>query len=93
MIIRQLTPSDYDRLYEKLVKKAYSLPLDAAYSVTLQINKQEYSVKLQPERDNNMAVLQALRVERDEWGADFELITENRLLSSFLDLLLEHGVA
>ena len=92
MIIRQLEQSQYDYLYQSLMKKAHTEPLDASYTVDLTINGVEYAVKLQPEGSCNMAVLQAFRIDRDEYGPNFELITGGNLLSSFLEILIYQGI-
>ena len=53
----------------------------------------EYAVRLQPERHNKIAVLQALQIDRQDDFPDFMLITNNRLLSSFLEILLVQVIA
>lgn len=88
MIIRQLKEHHYERLNNALIKKGRAEPLDASYTVDMHINGVEYAVKVQPERDNRMAVLQAFKIDRDEDGLNFELITSSNLLSSFLEILI-----
>lgn len=88
MIIRHLEKSQYDRLCRDLADRAFIQPLDPSYSVTLHLDGTEYLVKLQPEHDCQMAVLHALEVHREEDGPDFYLITDNRWLTRFLDILL-----
>lgn len=92
MIIHRLKPRKFENLYKALMEKAYAEPLDASYTVNLKISGAEYSVRLQPEARCRMAVLQALRIERDEDGPDFELITESAVLSALLELLLSQWV-
>ena len=88
MIIRRLKQSQYEQLNNALMMKAHAGPLDASYTVSMMINGAEYAVRVQPERHNKMAVLQALRIYREEYGPDFELITKGSILSSFLEIMI-----
>lgn len=92
MIVRTLKDWRFKHLNESLMKQAYAEPLDASYTVKLKINGSEYDVKVQPESNNRMAILQALRIERDEEGPNFELITSGNLLSAFLEILIYQGL-
>lgn len=92
MVIRQLEQKQYDRLCQDLLRGACTQPLDPSYTVTLHMDGQEYAVKLQPEADRQIAVLQALRVYREEDGPTFDLVTGSSTLSSLLELLLKTGV-
>lgn len=93
MIIRQLKKEQFESLHHSLVLKARTEPLEASYTVTLTINGAEYAVKLQPEPHNKIAVLQGLRIYREEHGQTFELITQGNVLSSLLEILIYQGVA
>lgn len=92
MIIRQLKEYQYNELHRSLMKQATAEPLDASYTVNIKVNDMEYAVKLQPEEDCKVAVLQALRIERSAYGPDFELITESGLLSSLFEMIVYQGV-
>lgn len=92
MIIRQLKPYHFESLYNDVIKKAHAQPLDASYTVDMKINGAEYAVKIQPEDNYKIAVLQALRIYRDDEGPNFHLITENNLLVSFLEILISQGI-
>ena len=92
MIIQQLKEKQFESLHNSLMMKAHAKPLEASYTVNMTINGTEYAVKVQPERHNKMAVLQALRIYRGECGPNFELITKGNLLSSFLEILIYQGV-
>ncbi len=92
MVIRQLKQSQYDYFHRALINKAYSEPLDASFTVNMTINDAEYAIKIQPEKNNKIAVIQALRIYREETGLNFELITSGNLLSSFLDILVYQGI-
>ena len=92
MIIRQLKETQFETLHNALMMKAHAKPLEASYTVNMTINGTEYAVKVQPERHNKIAVLQALRIFRDPNGPDFHLITDGTLLSSLLELLIYQGV-
>lgn len=88
MVIRQLEKAQYDAFCSHLLSKAYAQPLDPSYTVPLLTEGKEYMIKVQPEEDNQIAVLQALLVRREEYGPNFDLITEKNHLGQFLDLLL-----
>ena len=93
MIIRQLKQDQYEYLCKSLLREAYAEPLDASFNVSMIINGVEYSVRVQPERQCKIAVLQAFRIDRDEDGPNFEMITRGSLLSSFLEILIYQGVS
>lgn len=92
MIIRRLKPKQYEYLHKDLLKKAHAEPLEASYTVNMVIDGVEYAVKLQPETRYRMAILQAFRIDRDEYGPNFELITSGNILSSLLEILIYQGV-
>lgn len=70
------------------MQKTHAEPLDASYTVDMKINGAEYALKVQPEYNFKIAVLQALRIYRDEDGPNFQLITEGNILSSLLEILI-----
>lgn len=88
MVIRQLRQEQYDQLTASLLETAHTEPMEASYTVRMDVNGMEYAVKLQPERHCKIAVLQAQRVDRIGGAPLFELITQGSLLSSLLELLL-----
>ena len=92
MIIRQLTEKQFVHLHNALKRKAPADPLEASHPVKITINGVEYIVKVQPERHNKVAVLQALRIVREEYGLTFELITKGNILSWLLEILVYQGV-
>jgi len=91
-IIRQLKPVQFERLHQELIKKAHADPLEASYNIDITINGQEYAVRLQPENHCKIAVLQAFRIYREPEGPCFELIIENGILSSLLEILIYQGI-
>lgn len=91
MIIRQLKETQFEHLHNALIMKAHAEPLDASYTVNMTINGAEYAVKVQPEQHNKMAVLQALHIFREEYGPNFELITNGTVLSALLEILIYQG--
>ncbi len=93
MIIRQLKEKQFEHLHNTLMMKAHAEPLEASYTVKMTINGAEYAVKVQPERHNKIAVLQALRIFREEYGPNFALITKGKILSSLLEILIYQGVS
>ena len=93
MIIRQLKEKEFENLHNYLITKAHAQPLEASYTVSMTINGMEYIIKVQPERHNKMAVLQALSINREEYGPSFELITRGNILSSLLEILIYQGMS
>ena len=92
MIVRQLKAYQYEYLYRDLIETAHAEPLDASYTVRMQVGGTEYAVKLQPEAHNKIAVLQALSIVREKDGPSFALITQGGLLSALLEILLYQGI-
>ena len=92
MIIRQLKQHQFDYLHQQLIKKAHAEPLEASYTVKMSISGTEYSLRIQPETRCRMAILQAFRIDRDEDGPNFELITRGNILSSLLEILIYQGI-
>ena len=93
MIIRQLKETQFETLHNALMMKAHAEPLEASYTVKMTINGAEYAVKVQPEPHNKMAVLQALRIFREDCGPNFELVTRGNILSSLLEILIDQGLS
>ena len=94
MIVRKLKAEKFARFQNQLIKKARQNPMDASFDVTIKVDSKEYVLKIQPENENRLVALQALEVERDgECGHLHMLITDNRILSSLLELLIRQGVA
>lgn len=89
MIIRQLKKEQYDRLCAALYANAHTLPLDPSYTVTIRQDGREFMLKIQPEEDNQIALLHALEVMREEGGPCFILITDDKSLATFFDILLQ----
>lgn len=92
MIIQNVTPDRFQRFCRELQQSAQIAPLEASYTVPLWVNDTEYAVRLQPMGENQIAVLQALEIQRED-GPTFTLIEDDDLLAAFLTLLLKRGVA
>lgn len=58
----------------------------------MHVDDWEYAVRIQPERHNKIAVLQALQIDRQDDCPNFGLITDSKLLSAFLEILLCQGI-
>ena len=94
MIVRQLKADKYEYLQNRLIQKAQQNPFNASFNVTMKVNSKEYILKIQPETKHRLVALQALEVERDdECGLLHTLITDNKILSSLLELLIWQDVA
>ena len=92
MVIRQLTQNRYDSLCKDLSRYGHTPPLCPHYMIPLTINDREYTLCLQPDSHCKVAVLYAVEVLREEDGVSHILITQNLLLSSFLEIILHQGV-
>ena len=92
MVIKQLEPAQYTRLCKALCEKANAEPLEAFYTVGISVSGVDYSVRVQPEEGDKIAVLQAYQIDRDADGQNFALIREEGVLSAFLELLVYQGV-
>lgn len=93
MIVRQLKADKYADFQDQLVTRAQQNPFESSFNVTIKVDRREYVLKIQPGNKNKMVALQALIVERDEYGQLHTLITDNKVLSALLELLLWQGVA
>lgn len=93
MIVRQLKADRYEYLQNQLVTRAQQNPFEASFNVTVKVDKKEYILKIQPDNRHKMVALQALVVDREEQGHLHTLITDNKILSSLLELLIWQGVA
>lgn len=94
MLIRQLKADSYDYFQKQLIKKAHQEPLNAFFDVSMEVDRNEYIVRIQPESKHRLIVLQALEVKREiESGQLHTLITDNKILSSLLELLILQGIA
>lgn len=94
MIVRQLKAEKFDYFQNQLIKRAQQNPLEASFNVTVKVDRKEYVLRIQPENKHRVVALQALEVDRDEeCGHLHMLITDNKILSSLLELLIWQGVA
>lgn len=92
MIIRQLKQEQYESLCREMLQKAHICPMEACRTVHMTVNGVEYALRLQPESRRRIAVLQACRIQRENGGPHFELITRSSILSSLLDILVFQGI-
>ncbi|MEG0377161.1 MAG: hypothetical protein RR614_01645 [Eubacterium sp.] len=92
MIIRQLKQKQYEDFNKELIKKAYSDPLEASYTVNMTVNDVFYVVKVQPENRHRMAILQACKVKQNKDNQDFELVTKGNLLLALFEILNDQWV-
>lgn len=88
MFARKLKHDQYVSLLQWLDGNAPRPPWDASYDVRLKVNDAFYRLRVQPENDDKIAALQAVRFES---GA-YCLITESRLLSSLMELFFYQEV-
>ncbi len=57
--MKQNTTTSFVR---ELKEKAFSAPLDASYTATLNVDNAQYTVRLQPEKNRKVAILQAAQM-------------------------------
>lgn len=92
MILRQLKPERYEQLCRQLAEYAHKEPFSASCTVLLQINGEEYQLKVQPESRRRIAALQAVRLCRGQEGSCYELIVDGSMLSALLEILVKQGI-
>lgn len=88
MILRRLHPTDYNHLQHQLNQTAETSPLEASHTIPIIVNDWEYRLKLQLCQKSQIAALQALKFRRGAADPCLELITDNVVLSSLLELYL-----
>ncbi len=93
MILRQMKQKHYDLFCKELQEKAFSAPLDASYTATLNVDGVQYTVRIQPEKNRKVAILQAVQTKQGEDGPKYALITGSAVLISLLELLIYQGIA
>lgn len=95
MIIRQIQKEQWERVYRQITEYGRTTPLSLQYDIDVNCNGMDYVLKVQPEPNRRIAVLQAMDVSLNEDGngvKEFGLITENCMLSSLLEIILYQGV-
>ena len=94
MIVRQLNAEKYEYFQNQLIQKAQQNPFEASFNVTIKVNRKEYILKIQPDDKYRLIALQVLEVERDnDFGHIHTLITNNKVISALLELVIWQGVA
>lgn len=88
MIVQNLTPKAYQLLCQTLQSSAYHEPWDASYSVTMMVNGDEFTLRLQPEKHCRMAVLQAIRIVRSKPEPVYTLIQKSSMLTALFELFV-----
>lgn len=88
MVIQPVGQKQYDALKAALAKKADICPHDAAYSIKMMINQEEYILRVQLEKHRRVALLQAQQILRQNGAVEMVLITQGALLSAFMQILI-----
>lgn len=90
MVGRQLKERAYESVLEKLIRDARNRPLSPVYEVDINFNGDRYTLFLQPERHYKIYALYAIHsvCEIDVGGVGHDLITDNLLLSSLMEMLI-----
>ena len=92
MIMKKVNPDAYEALKRSLRETAHIEPMDAGYTVDMCISGVNYAVKLVLERHNQVAVIQASRIDRYRSGQGDRLIVNGALLNAFLEILTYQAV-
>ena len=93
MILRKLKESQYQEVHKLLYSKGQYGPTEASVTLPMTVSGTEYQLKFQLERHHRLAILQALKFDRQEKTPGVTLITEGRVLSSFLEIFLYQEIA
>lgn len=90
MVGRRLKARAYDSVLETLMEHARNGPLSPIYEADIMFNGERYTLFLQPDRHDKIYALYAIHsvFERDVGAVGHDLITDNVLLSSFMELYI-----
>ena len=88
MLGRLMKKERYDELKEAIASTARSRPLCPIYEIDMTVNREGYTLFVQPERHNKLYALYALRCVSSDGGAHLELITDNLILGSLLEFVV-----
>lgn len=89
MHLYEVKQVQYDAVCNALLKRGRPEPYSASFNVSMRIDEDEYLLRIQPERGNRLAILQAQRIERDRGEPRLVLLTRAALLASLLEILIE----
>ena len=91
MVIRQIKKKQWDDVYNQITTLSREVPMTFQYDVELNCNGTAYILRVQPIQNRKIVALHVLRVGQDENGThekQFNLIDNNLLLSSLLEIIL-----
>lgn len=91
MMIRQLKQEQYDAISNTLHTRAYTDECSASHTIAFDIDHTHYILRLQLERHRKIAILQAIKEYYIGEEPNYQLITENTLLSALLELFIEQN--
>lgn len=94
MVIRQVKKEQWKHVYNQITTYGRAAPLSLQFNIEIDCNGVEYILKVQPERNRKIAVLQAISVYPDGkeiGGKGYHLITDNLILSALLETIIYQG--
>lgn len=94
MVGKQLKNEKYVKVAEDLMKNARNRPLSPIYEVDINFNGERYMLFLQSGKHRKIYALYAIHYiyEKDVCGAAHELITDNVILSSLMEMIIYQGI-
>lgn len=91
MVIRQIKEKHWESIYRQITTNGRAALLSLQFDVDIICNGVTYIVKVQPERNRKIAVLQATGIYPGCGGAggnNYELIEDNLVLSALLEIII-----
>lgn len=93
MMIRQIKETQWAAVCREIAAHGKAAPVSLQFDLPLHFNGVCYILKVQTERKHKIAALQAVRLPpTGERGENPELIENNAVLSSLLELFISQGV-
>ena len=94
MVGRKMKSKDYKLFQDDLSKNAKSNPLSPIYEISITYNGENYSLFVQPEKNNCVYLLYATRSFYDEntKAINHIIVTDNRILLSLMEMTIYYSV-
>ena len=89
MTIRKFKVNKFKLIKKQLLKEDACMLEDDCYNIPIEINNIGYMLNVQFVDENRILVWEALEIDQnDESGGNYTVITESKILSALLNILL-----
>ena len=94
MINRQIKEKKYEAFQAEILQNARTKPYCPIHEIGIVFNEENYSLFIQPNGHNKVCALYALHFirERGNRAAEPELITDNKVLSALMEMIIYQGI-